>query len=267
MAASLRKGLRQPWVIFGANTDVGKTVVAGGLVRSACAAFGPSHTDYIKILQTGTDEGHSDERFVRNAASVADPKDKLRSKTLFSWGPAVSPHLAAEQLRWVDGQLPPSDAEVLKATRDAVAAAKSDSRATFIETAGGVLSPGPTGQMQADMYKPLSMPVLMVGDGRLGGISTTLTAYEALYHRKMNVPVVAVIGDPEERYGNVEFLSHMLAPYGVKVFALKSLPEPEVPLEQWYAFQQPRFDAMLKLLMEANPEEQSKEEEFDVTCD
>ena len=49
---------------------------------------------------------------------------------------------------------------------------------TVVETAGGVLSPGPNRTLQADLYRPLRLPVLLVGDAKLGGISTTLSAYE-----------------------------------------------------------------------------------------
>jgi predicted GTPase len=43
--------------IFGANTDVGKTVVAAGLCRAAVAAgLPPEHVRYIKPLQTGGDD-------------------------------------------------------------------------------------------------------------------------------------------------------------------------------------------------------------------
>lgn len=40
---------------------------------------------------------------------------------------------------------------------------------------------------QADIYRPLRLPVVLVGDGRLGGISATIAAYEALISRGYEV--------------------------------------------------------------------------------
>ena len=51
---------------------------------------------------------------------------------------------------------------------------------TIVETIGGPLSPGPSHTLQADIYRPLRLPVLLVGDSRLGGITATLSAYESL---------------------------------------------------------------------------------------
>jgi dethiobiotin synthetase len=68
---------------------------------------------------------------------------------------------------------------------------------TVVETAGGVLSPGPHNTSQADMYRALRMPVLLVGDSRYGGISSTLCAYESLRMRGYNVLSVALIDRAE----------------------------------------------------------------------
>ena len=40
--------------------------------------------------------------------------------------------------------------------------------------------PGPNHTFQADLYAPLALPCILVGDSKLGGISTTVCAYEAL---------------------------------------------------------------------------------------
>lgn len=51
------------------------------------------------------------------------------------------------------------------------------------------LSAGPSMPVraQADVYRPLRLPVVLVGDGRLGGISSTIAAYEALVSRGYEV--------------------------------------------------------------------------------
>ena len=35
-------------------------------------------------------------------------------------------------------------------------------------------SPGPSGTLQADLLRPLRLPALLVADGGLGGISTSI---------------------------------------------------------------------------------------------
>ena len=52
-----------------------------------------------------------------------------------------------------------------------------------VETAGGPLSPGPDHSFQADLYAPLQLPCLLVGDPHLGGISATACAFQALEQR------------------------------------------------------------------------------------
>eukprot|EP00981_Chlorochromonas_danica_P006534 scaffold1420_cov182-Ochromonas_danica.AAC.12 len=64
---------------------------------------------------------------------------------------------------------------------------------TIVETAGGVLSPGPNKTLQADLYRSLRLPVLLVGDARVGGISATLCAYESLRVRGYTVHAIVMI--------------------------------------------------------------------------
>ena len=46
--------------------------------------------------------------------------------------------------------------------------------------------------LQCDIYRPLRLPAVLVGDGKLGGISTTLAACELLTHRGYHVAAVAL---------------------------------------------------------------------------
>lgn len=60
---------------------------------------------------------------------------------------------------------------------------------------------GPPLHVQGDIYRPLALPALLVGDPKLGGIATTLSAYESLLLR--GATVSAVIMMTENRYNNV----------------------------------------------------------------
>lgn len=75
----------------------------------------------------------------------------------------------------------------------------------FIETAGGVQSPAPSGTTQADLYMPLRVPVVLVGDSRLGGISQTISAFESLRMRGYDVEAVMMF--KQEYYDNHTYLS------------------------------------------------------------
>ena len=47
--------------------------------------------------------------------------------------------------------------------------------------------------LQCNIYRPLRLPALLVGEGKLGGISSTLAAYEMLSLRGYDVAAIAVI--------------------------------------------------------------------------
>ena len=50
----------------------------------------------------------------------------------------------------------------------------------------------PLACVQCDSWRPLRLPAILVGDARLGGISTSLSAYEILMARGYDVPVVVM---------------------------------------------------------------------------
>ncbi len=91
-----------------------------------------------------------------------------------------------------------------------------------LETAGGPLSPAPSGTLQADLYRPLRLPVCLVGDHRLGGIGSTISAFESLHIRGYDV--VSVVLFQDKTYGNHEFLQDHFRGHGIKTFALPQPP-------------------------------------------
>lgn len=204
----LSPDLRQH-VIFGANTDVGKTLVSTGLVRASLQGSS-SVVNYIKPLQCGG----SDQAFVEKHAF----NPKLHGQTLFSWETPASPHVAS-----IKENLPKSDEEVLHALGSALVdiSENCSDATTWIETAGGVLSPSAASPLnqspdhaitnewgwstQADLYQPFAKlaPVVLVGDGRLGGISATLSAMESLIVRGYDIVGMVIL---ETGYDNVSAL-------------------------------------------------------------
>lgn len=78
-----------------------------------------------------------------------------------------------------------------------------------METAGGVLSPGASRTLQADIYKSLGFKAVLVGDPRLGGISITLAALEALAGRGHDIAAIILIGDTKA-LGNADYLKYWI---------------------------------------------------------
>lgn len=286
-------------LLFGANTDVGKSIVSTGLVRAAASSQNnASLVNYIKPLQCGG----SDESFVvrhhrndNDGKSAKPESDNINCETLFRWETPASPHLAS---RWEN--LPVSDDEVLSSLQsslknidDNAGSSTSDDimrSITIIESAGGVLSPSSSSPLnkttteshwgwstQADLYAPLDLPVIFVGDGKLGGISVTLASLEALWSRGYRVDAVVFIEGVDDNHGdgkndiqfgkgNTEALREYISMKRSNkallepdlnnvnekassldqdsIICLPSLPPMPVPLDDWYESNQ---EAFLKL--------------------
>lgn len=225
-------------LIFGANTDVGKTVIAAGLALAGLRLGLP--TSYLKPVQTGI---NTDVKAVSRYAS-----DLTACDSLYAWARPVSPHVAALD----DCQAPPS-AEEVSASIGRWLRAHADSLC-LVETAGGVLSPTPDGCLQADIYAthPWSA-CLLVGDARLGGISTTLCARESLNARGVMIDGVAFVGQHQsEDLGNADFLSHY-----AHVTRFLNLPPETRPLDTWLVSSAPDFDRLLSRLLAKHRNAQS----------
>jgi dethiobiotin synthetase/adenosylmethionine--8-amino-7-oxononanoate aminotransferase len=106
-------------------------------------------------------------------SAAFDAGSSIECCTLYAWQQAVSPHLAVER----EGR-PVSD-EAVQRTIEAELGVATSANCEFVlvETAGGVASPAPSGTLQCDLFAPLQLPAILVGDGGLGGISATICAY------------------------------------------------------------------------------------------
>lgn len=100
----------------------------------------------------------------------------------------------------------------------------------IVETAGGVLSPAPSGSSQADLYRPLRLPVFLVGDHQLGGIGTTISAWESLHVRGYDVSSVGLFA--EDRYDNHSYLKQYFADRDVHAFSIPPPPERNQDVEK-----------------------------------
>ena len=99
-------------------------------------------------------------------------------------------------------------------------------RYALLETAGGALSPGPSGSLQADIYRPLRLPVILIGDSKLGGIGATISAFESLHIRGYDVEAVTLFDD--QKWSNAGYLRDHFEKHKIPTF---SLPSPPIQLE------------------------------------
>lgn len=113
-------------------------------------------------------------------------------------------------------------------------------RILFYSNYQGVHSPTPAGTSQAQAYRPLRLPILLVGDSRLGGISSTIAAYESLYIRGYTIDRILLFHNA--RYQNHEYLAEHFASLDIGVTVIPPPPlrdeanvrQDEQTLREWY---------------------------------
>ena len=269
-------------MIFGSSTGVGKTIVSAGVCRAALSR--ERKVCYIKPLQTG----ELDEYFVSFYTNPQGIND-IFLRTLHHWSSSMPPHLAAAA-EAVGKRISDKDLvlglerEIRAFSNSAASPGKPDPPLfTVVETAGGVLSPGPSRNLQADIYRTLRLPIILVGDSKLGGITTTLSAYESLRLRGYTVHAIVMIEHPgTNKYGNVvmirEHLERSLSftstpdinengakaftpPWAVnnvpKVFRMFPLPSDKL-LHNWFRENSDEFEALFDHVASAVDDENSR---------
>jgi dethiobiotin synthetase len=169
--------------VTGTDTGVGKTVVAAAI----CAALRERGTAVAawKPVVTGTDDpGPADhERLGR--ATGADPAEV----TPHVFGPAVSPHLAAEQ-----AGRPLEPAELLASAR----AAANGVDLLVVEGVGGLLVPLTPGYLVRDLARELDLPLVVAARPGLGTINHSLLTLEAARAVALRVAGIVLTPWPDE---------------------------------------------------------------------
>jgi dethiobiotin synthetase len=170
--------------VTGTDTGVGKSVVSAALVAAMRAAGEPVAA--CKPVLTGLDEPpesgwpRDDELLASAAATDASEVTTLR------FGPAVSPHLAAE----LAGT--PIDAASLGSHARSLA---RDGAATLVvEGVGGLLVPLADGFDVRDLAARLALPLVIAARPGLGTINHSLLTLEAA--RSAGLDVAAVVITP-----------------------------------------------------------------------
>ncbi len=170
--------------VTGTGTEVGKTIVAATLARTAVAAG--RRVAVFKPAVSGLDElGEPDHALLRRAADSAQSDDQIAP---YRYGPAVSPHLAAE----LAGE--PIDAGRL---REVARAAAAGADLLIVEGVGGFLVPlalGPPAYLIRDLARELGLAVVIAAAPSLGTINHTLLTVESV--RAAGLELAAVVFTP-----------------------------------------------------------------------
>ncbi|TQS38167.1 hypothetical protein Golomagni_01332 [Golovinomyces magnicellulatus] len=202
--------------IYGANTNVGKTVMSTILCKALDNVYPTEQTWYLKPISTGPDD-QTDVKHIQ----YFSPKTK--AKCLFQFDQAVSPHIAAQSSPFK----PVSDAQLRDLTLAHLRHCAQLGQGTLlVETAGGVNSPTPSGTLQGDLFQPLRLSVCLVGDHSLGGISATISAFESLHIRGYSVDALLQFENPKLQ--NHDYLEKYFKMHGVQSLTIP-LPPSRLP--------------------------------------
>jgi dethiobiotin synthetase len=171
--------------VTGTDTGVGKTVLAGALA-AALRARG-THVVALKPVITGLDDLGEDwppdhELLARAAGRRPD------EVAVLSYGPPVSPHLAAEL---AERPIVPDALEAAIAER----AAGAD--AVVVEGVGGLLVPLTDSYDVRALARSLRLPLLIAARPGLGTINHTLLTLEAARAAALDVAAVVLTPWPE----------------------------------------------------------------------
>lgn len=230
--------------LCGAGTGVGKTILSAGLARANVQKGG--HVQFIKPFQSGYPNDDDCKFVLRYAGAVdeqrresearAKKKGTLRGTTLIKLSEPASPDLAAR----LDGlsSFVTDDRrvrEMITMELEEMVKENETDAVGIVEGAGGVLSPAPSGTPQADFFRPLRYPCVLVGDPQLGGVSNTLAALETLELRGYDVPAVVFFESMCRLRENAATVSRLIADRSISVFSAPALPDPSVSLENYYS--------------------------------
>ncbi|MBJ7458831.1 MAG: dethiobiotin synthase [Thermoleophilaceae bacterium] len=191
--------------ITGTGTGVGKSVVAAAIISALTArgrrvaAFKPA----VSGLDEPTPGWPIDHELLAGATGWQTPEQV----SPFTFGPAVSPHLAASLA---------GTAITLDALLAAYEASSADAELTICEGVGGLLVPLSDAPPLSvlDLARSLDLPLVVATHPGLGTISDTRLTVDRIHAEGLKVAAVVVSGWPDQpskvELSNLETLARLL---------------------------------------------------------
>ncbi|UCF81428.1 MAG: dethiobiotin synthase [Acidobacteriota bacterium] len=186
--------------VTGTDTEVGKTVVAAGLLSLWRERY---KTLYWKPIQTGTSVDR-DAASVKRLACAAP--DEIADE-IYCYPEPLSPHLVARMHKR------PISLDVLREKCDEL---KRRAERLIVEGAGGLLVPVTETETMVDLVKALNIPVLIVSRAGLGTINHTVLTLRAARECGISVWGVVMCGGENsqnaeaiEQYGGAKVLAQI----------------------------------------------------------
>ncbi len=207
--------------VTGTGTGVGKTVLSAALLAAMVAA-GESVRAHKPVV-TGLDEPPGgwppDHELLARAAGMA-PADVAP----LGYGPAVSPHLAAQL---AGERIDPE--RIVMAAGVALRAADAAGAVLVVEGVGGLLVPLAESFIVRDLAVRLKLPLLIAAPPGLGTINHTLLTLEAARAGGLEVQAVVLTPWPAQPNAMEESNRDTIARLGeVEVAAIPRLPAPDL---------------------------------------
>jgi len=176
--------MRQRFFITSTGTGIGKSFITAGLVRQA-KALGKSVAAY-KPIMTGCTEGpieQSDAGILLQALELPASFANIERIAPWRFKAPLAPSMAARlEKQSIDFNA------LVRFGHDAMAETKD---VVLIEGVGGVMVPLDDTRTVLDWIEELHIEATLVTGTYLGALSHTLTALDALQHRK--IPIFAII--------------------------------------------------------------------------
>jgi dethiobiotin synthetase len=202
--------------VTGTGTGVGKTIVSAALLAAMRAAGEPVRA--YKPVLTGLDEPTGkwppDHELLALAAGMG-PEDVAPLR----YGPAVSPHLAAEL-----------GGEHIDPAELVAHAHRQPERTLVVEGVGGLLVPMADGYSVRDLAVELGLPLVVAASSVLGTINHTLLTIEAARAAGLSVAAVVLTPWPTQpsrmEFSNRETIARMGA---IEVADLEEIASADIP--------------------------------------
>jgi dethiobiotin synthetase len=206
------------YFVTSTGTDIGKTFVTAGLIRSLRVANHP--VDALKPVVSGYDSSvveTSDPAVLLKALGRPVSADEIGRLAPWRFRAPVSPDVAAAR----EGRNIEFDA-LIDFSRAAI---NKSTGILFIEGVGGIMVPIDAERTVLDWMTELGIPLILVVGGYLGTISHTLTALNVLSQRRLAIAAI-VVSESERNPVDLEDTVHSIARFAdsVPVIGLPRLP-------------------------------------------